>query len=114
MIPKVDDVQKRAYKRIPISLEAELINDDISYPSYLGNLSEYGLFIISTHTGISIDFTPGKQCELKLTLPSGETLKLYCNVMWSQSISPHHLTERMGIKIIDPSAKYKEFLKTLD
>jgi hypothetical protein len=106
-------MEKRVYKRIPVSLEAELITDDIRYVAFVGNLSENGINTIITPLKATTDFSPGTDLLLKFQLPSGEAVLLNCKKRWSYAISTQGLTKKMGMEIINPPEKYREFLHSL-
>jgi len=106
-------MEKRAFKRIPISLEAELMLGYISYAAIVEDISECGLNMIITPMKNEIDFAPKAKLELKLHITSGETLHLNCRGIWSSKFSPYGLTKKMGMEIIDPPTKYKELLNSL-
>ncbi len=106
-------MEKRRSRRKIVSLEAELISGGISYKGFIGNISGDGIYIRTAPTKTTINFAPKTTLELKFQLPSGETLNLHCKVIWSYKTPPHGLTYSMGVKIIDPPPKYKEFLETL-
>jgi len=106
-------MEKRACKRIDVSLEGKLKCDDISYFTFVGNISENGLNAIITQLKTTINFTPEAEYELQIQIPSGETLSLHCRKRWSHAISSHGLTKKIGMEILTPPAKYKELLSSL-
>ena len=107
-------MEKRRSVRISAAFRAGFISGDASYDVNIENLSEHGINIRTAPTRNAIDFTPGTPYELKFQLPSGETLCLHCGVKWfHMKTSPDGLTYSIGIEIIDPPLKYREFLKTL-
>ncbi len=93
---------KRLSKRIIIGLKAEIISGDIICEGVIENLSEAGIYVITAPTKTEIDFAPGTILEVKFQFLSGETLNLHCEVKWSYKTPPHGLTNRIGMKIIDP------------
>ena len=93
---------KRLSKRIIIGLKAEIISGGISCEGVIENLSEAGIYVITAPTKAEIDFAPGTILEVKFQFLSGETLNLHCEVKWSSKTLPHRLTNRIGMKIIDP------------
>ncbi len=95
-------MEKRLSKRIIIGLKAEIISGDIICEGVIENLSETGIYVITAPTKSEIDFAPGTILEVKFQFLSGETLNLHCEVKWSYKTPPHGLTNRIGMKIIDP------------
>jgi hypothetical protein len=106
-------MEKRAFQRTPVRIEAELISDYLNFAAFIGNLSASGIYIITIHTEDRMDFTQETPLELKFQIPSGEMLSLHCKKRWSNTITPNSLLGRMGMEIIDPPAEYSEYLKTL-
>ncbi len=106
-------MEKRRTKRITYRLKAERISGNIKSAVFIENLSENGIYMITTSAKTKINFTPDTPVELKLKLSSGETINLHCRVIWSHKIPPDHLANSVGMEIIDPPLKYKKFLKTL-
>ncbi len=106
-------MEKRACKRFPVSLEAKLTSGYINYAAFVGNLSEYGLYVITVHTENPKDLNPKIRLELQFQLPSGETLKLNCRKKWAYKITQNSLINNIGMEILNPPLEYKEFLSTL-
>jgi hypothetical protein len=104
---------KRRSERKIVRLKAERISGDENHAVFIENLSEEGIYMITAPAKTSMDFTPGTKLELKFQLPSGETLNLRCKVIWSCKTPPDGLTNSVGMEIIAPPLKYKEFIKTL-
>ena len=104
-------------KRTPVILEAVLISGGIRYSGFIANFSEsgVGVYVETTSPETPVHCNPGKIFTLKFQIPSGETICLNCKVKWlHQHKTPNHcLTNSMGMEIIDPPPKYREFSKTL-
>ncbi len=107
-------MEKRHLQRTIISSEAELILGNKSFAGLIANVSEEGIFIIVTAPEeTTLDFTPEMPAELKFQLPSGEMLNLHSRVKWFYKTLSNRITFSIGMEIIEPPLKYKEFLKTL-
>jgi hypothetical protein len=108
-------MEQRAFQRIAVSIESDLISSDTSFLVVIKNISENGLClnIISSHIKTSIHFSPETKIRLKFQLPSGEMLYLDCRVIWSYQISTPVVIKKVGVEIINPTSKYREFIKTL-
>ncbi|MEF9426051.1 MAG: PilZ domain-containing protein [Candidatus Mariimomonas ferrooxydans] len=106
-------MDKRRTKRITYRLKAERISGNIKSAVFIENLSENGIYMITTPAKTRINFTPDSPVKLKFQLSSGETLNLNCKVIWSHKIQPDGLANSVGMEIIAPPLKYKKFLKTL-
>ena len=96
-----------------VNFKAELISDSIIHSAVIENLSKDGLYIRAVPVESASDFIPGKTLELRFQLTSGETMCLSCKVKWSYKTPPHGLTKSLGMEIIDPLPRYKEFFETL-
>ncbi len=106
-------MEARRYKRIIVTLQAELIAGDSRYACFIENLSEEGAYITIAKTNPQADFDPDTPFELKFRFPSGEKLNLSCRVKWSYRTPPHGYTNSVGLEIMDPPPLYTEVLKAL-
>ncbi len=108
-------MKKRRYKRFPVTLKAKVISNGKCYEGIIGNVSEEGVaHIITTFVQTSEDFTPKREIELNFKIPSGETLNLDCEVRWFLRPSHGENTIVLGMKIVAPSAEYREWLKKIE
>jgi hypothetical protein len=106
-------MEKRAFKRINVGLGGEIVYKDKTYATYIGNVSEYGLFGLTNTTDVSIDFSPGTELLLRCQIAPNKILDLNCRKKWSSKISPNRLTKRTGLEIINPPTEYKYFINSL-
>ncbi len=108
-------MERRHFERKTVHLKAERISGNKSRAVFIENISEDGIYIITVPAEAGTDFTPGASLDLKFQLHSGETVNLQCTVIWSyQNALPDGLTTNsVGIEIIDPPSRYKEFVKNL-
>ncbi len=107
-------MENRRSERKTVHLKAERISGDTSYAVFIENISEYGINIITAPAESGTNFIPGASLDLKLQLSSEETINLHCRVRWLyQNTPPDNLTNSIGIEIIDPPLRYKEFVKKL-
>ena len=105
---------RKLTERTPVRLKAKIISGGETYPGFIQNVSESGIrYFIESVIKTEKDFAPKKMMELKFKLPSGETLKLDCEIIWSSRKSPDDKDLTIGIKIIKPPQKYKKFAKNL-
>ena len=101
--------------RTPVRLKAKIILDGETYPGFIQNVSESGIgYFVESVIKVEKDFTPKKMMELNFEVPSGETLKLDCEIIWCSRKSPDDKNLTIGVKIIKPSQKYKKFAKNLE
>jgi hypothetical protein len=108
-------MDKRSSKRIPVRLEAYIFSGDKTYVGFIDNVSEGGFeYLIVTTIHAPKDFKLENIIQLYFQIPSGETLRLFCKVKWYLKKSSDKKTATLGIEIIDPSPKFKEFIRTLD
>jgi hypothetical protein len=106
-------MEKRAFKRINVGLGGVILCQDKIYSTFIGNVSEYGLFGLTSITDVSIDFSPGTAVVLQCRIAPDKILDLNCRKIWSSKISPGRLTQRTGMEIINPPTEYKYFINAL-
>ncbi|MBI4849089.1 MAG: PilZ domain-containing protein [Nitrospirae bacterium] len=107
-------MEKRRAKRLTDNLDAEILAGNTTYSGIIMNLSESGLYMVTATSSKVVDISTDSTIELNCKLPSGETLKMKCEVKWFQTkTSPHGASFSMGMEILDPPANYKKFLKSL-
>jgi hypothetical protein len=107
-------MKKRAHKRVSTSEDAELVYGVIKQSAVVGNISRNGLYIITTHSDIIREFTPGTEFKLNFRLPSGETINLLCVKRWSHRTSHHALTKSIGLELINPPREYTMYVEDLE
>jgi len=105
-------MEKRRSKRIIVTLEAELVLNDMTYKGFIENLSENGVYVVTKPTKTNANFNPGEAIGLKFHLPSGEIVDMNCKIIWSYKTPPHGLTNSIGVEIINPPQKYIESLES--
>jgi hypothetical protein len=108
-------MEKRHFKRIPVRLEAFILADERTYAGFIENVSAYG-FEYLMHTSIKApeDFHFEKTVEIYFQAPSGEAVIMLCTVRWLSNRSTIDEPLTIGIKIADPSPKFKDLIQTLD
>jgi hypothetical protein len=104
-------MDNRLFKRNIVNIQAELICADMRCASFIENLSEEGVYIVTAPTDTSLDFRPDAPAELRFELPEGNRHYLNCKIKWSYKTPPHGLTSSIGMKVIDPPASYREALQ---
>lgn len=115
--------QKRSSERFSVNLNSVITSGFRNYLGFIENVSEEGLAYVrverDTFTLTLKEFTPEKMINIILVVPDGETLNLNCQIKWSSLLSsPWPLPEDyptlgIGLKIISPPVKYREYLETL-
>jgi len=105
-------VERRRSRRITVNLKAERLSCTRDCSVFIENLSERGIYMI-TAPAKKNDYIPGTELNIRLKLSTGESINLRCNVKWSFSNSPDESTNSVGLEIIDPPERYKEFVRSL-
>ena len=103
----------RKHKRFIVSLEAELLFRDDHIACSIENISEVGIYLITSYSKAVTDLPPGTSLELTVKFPNGESQHLNCKVKWQYKTPPHGVTNSMGMEIVDPPHSYMESLKSL-
>jgi len=106
-------MEARKHKRFIVSLEAELLFGADHIACSIENISEVGIYIITSHSKSDADFPPGTNLELIAKFPGGEDQRLNCKVKWQYRTPPYGVTTSIGMEIVDPPPSYIESLKTL-
>lgn len=105
---------QRRSKRIVDNLDADIIASGSNYSGIIMNFSEEGLYMVTANAKSVEDITPSTKLQLRCKLPSGENLRLHCEVKWFQAkTSPHGVSCSMGMEILNPPKQYKEFVKSI-
>ena len=115
---KLRTVEKERPKRIVMGLQAELVvGPKKNFRGILANFSENGIGVIveTSPADEALNFPPGATVELNFQPRPEEIIDLHCEIRWLHVYKnpPHGLTNIIGMKIIDPPPKYKEFLDNL-
>ena len=100
-------MEQRKLKRIPVSLEAQILVNNHRYATHIINISGQGLHMIVSPGEKPLDLRPGTEYKLAITVPSGDTFHLHCRVRWASDFLHYRLTKIVGLLIINPPPEYK-------
>jgi hypothetical protein len=105
-------MEQRRFKRIPLILDAKIVSQNGSFEGFTENASVEGFkYLIRSLVSKATDFVIGDTIELVFKLPDGDSLDLTCEIMWVSESSASNERISLGLKIIDPPQKYREFLE---
>ena len=123
MYKNEDRELKRSSERFSVNLNSVITSGLRNYLGFIENVSEEGLAYIrverDTFNLTLKEFTPEKIINIILVVADGETLNLNCQIKWSSLLSSpwplpqDYPTLGLGMKIINPPKKYREYLETL-
>lgn len=106
-------MEKRNSRRYIVFIAGVIISGDKSYAGVVGNISENGMYVRIKSADAGINFAPGTISDLKIKLPSEETLNLRCRLVWSYEILPVKSSGKsaynLGMEIKSPSQEYRKF-----
>ncbi|MBI4838725.1 MAG: PilZ domain-containing protein [Nitrospirae bacterium] len=106
-------MERRQFNRKRVYLSAERISGNADRSIFIENISERGIQIITAPAESIIEFSPGTPIDLKFVLSNGEIIDLYCIVKWSyHNTPPDDATTTIGMEVVDPPSRYREFVKT--
>jgi hypothetical protein len=111
--------QKQLFKRYTVKLMSLILSNRRSYAGFVHNVSEEGLaFETYAFAPTLKELSLKKIVNLTLKMPSGEILNLNCEIIWSSKHSPlrllqNYTTHIIGMSIVAPPLKYREYVKTL-
>ena len=115
MADKVLKKSRRRHKRFPVNVSAWITVGNRSYEGIVGNISEEGLaYTITTFIQTDKGFVPRGEVSIAMNIPSGGILNLRCEIRWFLKPSEEGKSLIMGMKIIEPSSKYKDWVKELE
>ena len=103
-------MEKRAFKRLPVKLQARLYWGNKIYPGVVTSLSENGMFI-------STRMSPPFDAVLEVVVTMGKGfLKFPGNVRWSVKVN--YLDDSddeniMGVEFLDVPPDYLKFVKSI-
>lgn len=109
-------MEKRRSKRKFVKIKNEIISGGRSFKGVIGNISAEGIYMRVEAVKVYIDLEPGEIFELKFQPIPGETLNLHCMIKWRDLLPVYRTTFGFGIgmEIIDPPLKYKEFYESVE
>jgi hypothetical protein len=103
-------MERRKHKRIYINETAEISLDDKTYKGYIVDVSEKGIgFMLSSPFNARDEKVNNTVIELR----SEQTGPLNCEVIWIKKGSLTDSTVALGMKIINPSDKYRAWMETI-
>ena len=106
----------RAARKV-VNLEVEVSAGDHNYTGTIENISTDGLYIQFTTepTKSAKDFLPTSKLIIKFQIPSVEKIDLNCESRWINiyQVPPDSVVNNLGILILDPPQKLKDFVDTL-
>ena len=106
-------MKARRSKRAILDIPAEIIDRDKRRAGTIENLSDEGIYVVIAPIKSEKELFPGTEVEIRFHLPSGEKMKLHCEVKWSYLTPPHGYTFSLGLEIKDPPLTYQEALTPL-
>ena len=106
--------ERRNSRRVRFGTSASIVFSGKSYAGSIQNVSEQGLqYILTSLPEVASDFVPEKTSDLVLKDPSGKKYKLRCEVQWYLRGKGSDKSLTLGMKITDPTSKYKELIASL-
>ena len=107
-------MEKRRSKRKINNFEADFISGRKKYAGIIENFSKSGLLVIAASIKSVTTFIPETTLTLTFQYSKGGKINLQCEIRWVHinKIPLYGFRYRMGVEIIDPPARFKEFLET--
>jgi hypothetical protein len=97
-------MEKRAFERIPVSVQANFFYGKTMYSGMVTNISQKGMYI-------KIDVCPHFESKFELLLPfKDEVLKVPVEV--SRSVKIDDACYGMGVEVLNSSQDYLEFVES--
>ena len=106
-------MERRKLERKKYRFKAYFILDNAKHLGFIENFSEGGMFFTTAPAKTPINFSSQTIHKIQFQIPSGETLTIFGEIRGLVTeTSPYGLIYRIGIKIIELSKEYRQFLKT--
>lgn len=107
-------MEKRRSERISVHFNADFVLAEKTYTGFITDVSLDGVgSSITSVIEIQTDFIPVKILELSFQFPPGKKIHLRAEVAWFTRSGGNITLLRLGLKIIEPSPAYNEFIKSL-
>jgi hypothetical protein len=109
-------MEQRRSKRKIVRIKTEITSGDKNFEGVIVNISAKGIYVKADAGKSKIEFNPGKILELKFKPIPGVTLNLRCMITMTELLPMERTPFGLGIgmEIIDPPLKYKEFYLSLE
>jgi hypothetical protein len=105
--------EKRRFERFVVHWRSVIIAQGRSHSGSIQNVSEEGIaYIMSAFNQTLKEFAPETIIKLLFSIPTGETLNLSCQIIWTSECNDNS-EFCMGMKILEPPVRYIEYVKTL-
>lgn len=105
--------EKRNDRRVPVTMDAELITSGETYAAVVENISDCCVGAKIVYDKVVEYVLQNDFCYLRFYLPSGMAVHLKCRKIWSDRNTLHSLIEHVAFELIDPPREYGEFLMEL-
>ena len=106
-------MESRRSRRLILSLPAELTVGNMQYSGSIENLSDKGIYVVTTLSEPNKCLNPDTAIKLRFKMPSGEQHALTCNIKWTCQPPPHGHIRSIGLEIIDAPATYIDQLNKI-
>jgi hypothetical protein len=94
-------------------MHADVIMGEKRYKGVIGNVSEEGISsTITTYIKTDEEFTPNKRILLAFQLPSGDDIKLDCEMRWFLKTPDKKIGLMLGLFILEPPKVYQDWINT--
>jgi hypothetical protein len=104
------NMERRKHKRIYINEKAQITLDDKVYKGYIVDTSDGGInFMLTSPFHVRDETAHNAVAELS----SGKIEHLKCEIVWTKKGLNTGNTIALGMKIINPSNEYRDWIKNL-
>ena len=104
-------MEKRAYRRVQIHLDAEIMSCGKVHKGLIRDVSVEGLgSVLTTRIDVTEKFSPEQIIWIAFQLPTGKHLSFKCEIRWLFWEDPKHKVLTLGVRIINPPAEYIQYI----
>lgn len=104
---------KRRSDRLVIEVAAELITRVSRIAGTLTSISADCICIETFPDKVEVDLSPGNLFHVEFQTESGETLRLFCRVIWSKKVLSEDGPETTCLKIYENSPEFEVYYNSL-
>lgn len=103
----------RRSNRLVVNVDAELITEDARITGVLTSISADCVCIETYPESVEVDLSPGNLFHVEFQTESGETLLLFCSVIWSKKITSESGPITTCLKLQETSSEFETYFQAV-
>ncbi|HDZ62118.1 MAG TPA: PilZ domain-containing protein [Nitrospirae bacterium] len=106
-------MERRRSFRKKINMFANLLASGEHHAVHITNMSIKGVSVTTRPMSLLRSFNDEKLFQLKFKTLKGSSMDLQCRIKWSCKTPPVGITDHIGMEIVNPTAEYEAYFRTL-